>query len=697
VVNRLASRRLVFAVFVLVALGAIYAAAGLRHPAAAAGQTASHPTQAPVVSALRACAAPGEAGPDAGSLALASLPGPAAPAGRATVTRLVAGGSGNHGPLVTSVTQPGALALTAVKAAAPLPKSLLAGQPGSSPQVTTTAGRGGVVISATGAMAQGLAVEQTGPAGLVTAQCGSPGTNFWFVGPGQGQAADIELYLMNTDSQAADAEVTAITDVTKNDQVGQSADNSITVPPHSMVTQSLGTMLQSSRVMALNITASVGRLVAAVRESKSGSADGGWLPATEAPAKSLYIPGIPATAGARDLYIAVPGSATAQVKVTVVTAKGSYQPTGGTNIPLLENSGTIVPLPSLGFVAGTVKITSTVPVVAAMLIGGGPSGAAGAVAASAGPVEEQGVLADSPVGGTGSIGARHRRRCGLARERPERDGCHHRCSHVRRRPGQGSRRAPGWCGHDRGHATGRLGTGLCRARGQLSRRSPVDSAGAELADMGWHARSARIAGGSRALVVAWVAGIDGLRIHPEPAGELLHDDIQDQFGQFLLAVGSRHERTAVQHDPGRALAIQAVQRAWLEAGQRDRVGVVGIGLGRWYLLDRELNPGKLSLPARLELGDRQQHQVVEPLGSRSVQRNLRRRERAAQSAAMPVPAMQRWDSRAAATGSVLHGNRAYPIRARWPAQRSGSRRHDRAVCPRWWRYRPPLATVSRCE
>jgi hypothetical protein len=402
VVNRLASRRLVFAVFVLVALGAIYAAAGLRHPAAAAGQTASHPTQAPVVSALRACAAPGEAGPDAGSLALASLPGPAAPAGRATVTRLVAGGSGNHGPLVTSVTQPGALALTAVKAAAPLPKSLLAGQPGSSPQVTTTAGRGGVVISATGAMAQGLAVEQTGPAGLVTAQCGSPGTNFWFVGPGQGQAADIELYLMNTDSQAADAEVTAITDVTKNDQVGQSADNSITVPPHSMVTQSLGTMLQSSRVMALNITASVGRLVAAVRESKSGSADGGWLPATEAPAKSLYIPGIPATAGARDLYIAVPGSATAQVKVTVVTAKGSYQPTGGTNIPLLENSGTIVPLPSLGFVAGTVKITSTVPVVAAMLIGGGPSGAAGAVAASAGPVEEQGVLADSPVGAAGT-------------------------------------------------------------------------------------------------------------------------------------------------------------------------------------------------------------------------------------------------------------------------------------------------------
>jgi hypothetical protein len=401
-VNRLASRRIVFAVFVLAALGAIYAAAGLRHPATAAGQTASRPVEAPVVSALRACAAPGESGPAAGSLALASLPGPAAPAGRATVTRLVPGGSARHGPLVTTVTQPAALTLTPVKTAAPLPKSLLASQPGSSPHVSTTAGRGGVVISATGAMAQGLAVEQTGPAGLVTAQCGSPGTSFWFVGPGQAQATDIELYLMNPDSQAADAQVTAYTDLTRNGPIPPGADSSITVPPHSMVMQSLGALLDSSRVMALNVSTSVGRVVAAVRESKNGSAVGGWLPATQAPARSLFIPGLPGTGGARYLYIAVPGSATAQVKVTVVTPKGSYQPTGGTNVPVLEGSATVVALPSLGFVAGAVKVSANVPVAAAMVIAGGPSGAPAAVAAASGPVQEQGVLADSPVGAAGT-------------------------------------------------------------------------------------------------------------------------------------------------------------------------------------------------------------------------------------------------------------------------------------------------------
>ena len=50
--------------------------------------------------------------------------------------------------------------------------------------------RGGVEVEATGAMAQGLEVEQTGPGGLVTAQCGAPGTSFWFVGPGQASAGD---------------------------------------------------------------------------------------------------------------------------------------------------------------------------------------------------------------------------------------------------------------------------------------------------------------------------------------------------------------------------------------------------------------------------------------------------------------------------------------------------------------------------
>jgi hypothetical protein len=250
-------------------------------------------------------------------------------------------------------------------------------------------------------MAQGLEVEQTGPGGLVTAQCGAPGTTFWFVGPGQATAGTIELYLANTGDSAADAQVSVVTDITKGPPLLGNADNGITVPPHSAVVQSLGQLLQSSKVVALNVTTSVGQVVAAVRESKSAGADGNWLPVTQAPARHLVIPGMSSAPGSRYLYIAVPGTSAAQVKITAVTARGSYQPTGGTGIALLGGSAVAIPLPSLGGVAGAISISASAPVAATLMTSGGPPATPGAPAVSAGPVLEQGVVADNPVGSAG--------------------------------------------------------------------------------------------------------------------------------------------------------------------------------------------------------------------------------------------------------------------------------------------------------
>ena len=59
--------------------------------------------------------------------------------------------------------------------------------PKGKPSATTvvfTAIRGGVVVQASGSLAQGLDVEQTAGASLPTAACASPGTDFWFAGPG---------------------------------------------------------------------------------------------------------------------------------------------------------------------------------------------------------------------------------------------------------------------------------------------------------------------------------------------------------------------------------------------------------------------------------------------------------------------------------------------------------------------------------
>src|SRR5690348_10656691 len=188
--------------------------------AAAAPQP--QPSSAPVNTVLRACPAPGLAGAPGSQVALIAGPGTTG-AGRAMVSRI---GAGTGAPLA-SLTQPGALTVTgvhAVQAAThgktahsktahgkPSPSSTPSPTPSSQP-VATVPTAGGVVIQASGAMARGLEAEQVAPGGKVSARCGAPGTDFWFIGPGAFTIGHIELFLMNVGSQPADVDVQAYTD-----------------------------------------------------------------------------------------------------------------------------------------------------------------------------------------------------------------------------------------------------------------------------------------------------------------------------------------------------------------------------------------------------------------------------------------------------------------------------------------------------
>jgi Family of unknown function (DUF5719) len=392
-------QRVGLCLLVVLVLGGIYAVARTGHPPKAAGRR-PEVGRAAVSTAERVCPAPGSAGPTAASVALAAVPASAS-IGSAVISALAAAGSSSAGQAVSSLKRPGVLQIASVPVAPGLTAAEQAGQQGSSASVRTVPGQGGVQVSASGALAQGLEVEQTGPGGLVTAQCSAPGTSFWFVGPGQKPAGDIELYLANTGSAPADAQVQAVTDISTGAPVLGNADNGITVPPDGMVVQSLSGLLQGSSVVALNVTTTVGQVVAAVRESQSDGDDGSWLPAVMPPGNRLTIPGL-LSATTPELYIAVPGTASADIKVTAITAKGSYEPTGGSGIDLIGGSASIIPLASLAGVEGAVSITSTAPVVAAMLESGGPAGSSGALAASSGPVLEQGVLAANPAGSAGA-------------------------------------------------------------------------------------------------------------------------------------------------------------------------------------------------------------------------------------------------------------------------------------------------------
>jgi hypothetical protein len=387
-VRNLRTSRIVLGVAVILVLGGLYGLAGVKHSIAlAAGPAVSPVRSVAVTSVTRACPAPGWAGGAGGGVAV--MAEPAKPGtGQATVTRLAAG-TGTVGKNLFSLTQPGYAQITGV---ATDTGAKSRPQQASGQSVATTPVRGGVVVHATGAMAQGLEVEQTAAGGLPTAGCGSPGTDFWFVGPGQHSASHIELFLMNPTGQTADADVDIFTDAGPL-QGTTTADTGITVPAHGMVVQLLNGLVGGSRSLTLHVRTSAGQVVAAVQES-TGAGPGAWLPAAQTPATYLVLPGLPSTAGARQLYVAVPGVQDAKINVTAVTSRGSFEPTGAGGIDIPGGSAADIDLPSLGGVPAGLKLTSNVPVTAVAMATGGAQGAPGVFTVATPQIQEQGVVAD---------------------------------------------------------------------------------------------------------------------------------------------------------------------------------------------------------------------------------------------------------------------------------------------------------------
>ncbi|HXP18282.1 MAG TPA: DUF5719 family protein [Streptosporangiaceae bacterium] len=401
--SRLLANRLILAVLVLVVLAALFGVARISRPIAlgSAAAAVSAPARLPVTSALVACPAPGSGGLTGGGLAVASSPATTG-TGQALVTGLSAVGgtrSGNGvGKTLHILTQPGQLKIARIPAATPVPKKQAKISKMAGGLVPTTTGRGGVIIAAIGSMAQGFDAEQLTPAGLPTARCQAPGSDFWFVSPGAAKL-HIQLYLLNPDSLPADAAVSVQTD---SGPLLGSPDSGIVVPPHSMIVQTLDKLVHAATAVALHVTTSTGRVVAAVSETSSAAKPGIWLPVAEQPTTQQVLAGLPGSPGTRELYVTVPGNAAAQVKVTAVTPRGTYQPTGGNGISLLGHVTTGLAIPSLGGIPATIKISANVPVTAVLEVPGGPPGAPGAFISGSGPVQEQGVVAASPVGAGGS-------------------------------------------------------------------------------------------------------------------------------------------------------------------------------------------------------------------------------------------------------------------------------------------------------
>jgi len=386
---------------VLIALGAIAGAAQLTGPGSASpGHATAAAQQAPVTSAALAC--PPVAGGGAGTVAFIASP--------ATTTQATSGkapAQGTSGSAATTTqaaagqAQLAPLPLTgaALRAAAPISQQ----DPGALRLLTIPAAQStskqsatvlqGWSVAATGVMAQALEAEEATGSGLGTVRCSEPGSDLWFVGPGQNSgAAQIQLDLMNVDALAASVNVTLVTDA---GQIAAGPDTAVTVPARQTVTESLSSAAAGSSVVAIRVQTSIGRVAADVSEDTAAGGAAAWLPATAPPSTQQLIPGLAKSGSAAKLFVVVPGGANAQISVQAITSQGRYKPFGTQTVDLPGHSASYIPLTPLGGSASALELTANVPVAAAVLV---PGTGLGTFTTATAPISQQAVVAGNTAG-----------------------------------------------------------------------------------------------------------------------------------------------------------------------------------------------------------------------------------------------------------------------------------------------------------
>ena len=377
---------LVPAAVVVLALGVIAAVAQSVRPApATTNQVSAASHQVAITSAVRACPpAQGD-----GSAKVALISGSLGSAGSPSSASALGPGQVELAPLPLAGAQ--LRAVSPISQADPDALSLLTLPAASSLIKKGTTVSEGWSVTGSGAMAPAMEAEEAESSGLSSVRCGEPGSDIWFIGPGQQNgASQIQLDLMNIDALAASVDVSVITEAGPAQADG---DTGITVPPHQTVTESLSSMGAGDSVVAVEVRTSIGRVAADVWESSSAGSS--WLPSTTAPSTSMVIPGVPPSGSAAGLFIAVPGSLSARVNVLAITPQGLYHPFGAQAIPVPGNSAFYEQLSPLGGTAAALLLTSNVPVSAAVLV---PGSGLGAFTAATAPISEQAVVAGNTTG-----------------------------------------------------------------------------------------------------------------------------------------------------------------------------------------------------------------------------------------------------------------------------------------------------------
>jgi len=229
----------------------------------------------------------------------------------------------------------------------------------------------GLAMVLTGPLAPGAALTQTSRAtngtyaGLAEVACTPPGTDFWFTGLSEDIGQHAAVVLTNSDDAATTVEVSIFDE---SGRVGSGSSQTATVSARSQLTLDLDKLSPGSKVAAVQVHVTTGRIAAAARQlatSGENSAGWDWLAPTSAPARVVTIPGVVAGAGSVALSLMVPGTDTGTATIEVLGPDGAVRPASKDTLTLAPGETRGVDLTGVfDGKASAVRVTSDVDVVA---------------------------------------------------------------------------------------------------------------------------------------------------------------------------------------------------------------------------------------------------------------------------------------------------------------------------------------------
>lgn len=208
--------------------------------------------------------------------------------------------------------------------------------------------------------------------GLSASGCASPQAEHWFTGVDVSKTSQTDLILVNLDSSEA------VVDLLAYGPGGRlNAPRGVSVSGGSQESVPLSVIPRSDHPITLKVTTSQGRVAAFIRQfswNRTAPYSSDWVPDGLAPATGLVLPGIPAGAGARTLVVSNPGELTAGVDIDVLSSTGLSQLADAQRIDVPPaTTQTIELAPGLDGVAAGVRLTSNLPITAAVIADNGRS------------------------------------------------------------------------------------------------------------------------------------------------------------------------------------------------------------------------------------------------------------------------------------------------------------------------------------